>query len=406
MSKKIEPHPLTLKSILENSIQKFSDFPSVSFVDGNPITYSELGKKVNDTYILLQSLGLKKGDKVALLGHNMPNWVVAYFSVVSKGLVIVPILPDFTAEEIENVLVHSGSKVIFVSDRLTSRIENLNTPSLEARILLNDFSLISGKIDNNSQVNNTPVDVDVKEDDLAAIIYTSGTTGRSKGVMLTHKNIAFIAMQSYTFQPITNADVFLSLLPLSHTYENSIGLIYPIIYGASIYYLEKPPTASALLPALAKIRPTMMLSVPLIMEKLFQNQILKKFSENKFKETIYNRPLFRKLIHRIAGKKLFQTFGGRLVFFGIGGAKLDSTVERFLREANFPYAIGYGLTESAPLLAGAGTKQTKLGSTGFAVQGVDLKINNPDKKGLGEIWEKDPTLCSVILKIPKPPAKC
>ena len=136
MLKKIEPHPLTLKSILENSIQKFSDFPSVSFVDGNPITYSELGKKVNDTYILLQSLGLKKGDKVALLGQNMPNWVVAYFSVVSKGLVIVPILPDFTAEEIENVLVHSGSKVIFVSDRLTSRIENLNTPNLEARILL------------------------------------------------------------------------------------------------------------------------------------------------------------------------------------------------------------------------------------------------------------------------------
>ena len=405
MSKKIEPQPLTLKSILENSIRNFGDLPSVSYVDGKPYTYSELGKKVNDTFNLLQSLGLKKGDKVALLGQSMPNWVVAYFSVVSKGLVIVPVLPDFTPLEIENVLVHSGAKVLFVSDKLISRIENLNTPELEAVILLNDFSMLRGNVDTNSQVNKNPVDIDVKEDDLAAIIYTSGTTGRSKGVMLTHKNIAFVAMQSYTFQPITSDDVFLSLLPLSHTYENSIGLIYPIIYGASIYYLEKPPTASALLPALAKIRPTMMLSVPLIMEKLFQNQILKKFSENKFKETIYNRPLLRKLIHRIAGKKLYQTFGGRLVFFGIGGAKLDATVERFLREANFPYAIGYGLTESAPLLAGAGTKQTKLGSTGFAVQGVELKIDKPDKKGLGEIWAKGPNIMLGYYKNPEATAE-
>jgi long-chain acyl-CoA synthetase len=147
MSKKIEPHPLTLKSILENSVRNFGDLPSVSYVDGNPMTYSELGKKVNDTFHLLQSLGLKKGDKVALLGQSMPNWVVAYFSVVSKGLVIVPVLPDFTSLEIENVLVHSGAKVLFVSDKLVSRIENLITPELEAVILLNDFSLMSGTVD-------------------------------------------------------------------------------------------------------------------------------------------------------------------------------------------------------------------------------------------------------------------
>ena len=254
---------------------------------------------------------------MALLGQSMPNWVVAYFSVVSKGLVIVPVLPDFTSLEIENVLVHSGAKVLFVSDKLISRIENLNTPDLEAVILLNDFSLMSGTVDPKIKVVKTQDDVDVQEDDMAAIIYTSGTTGRSKGVMLTHRNIAFVAMQSYTFQPITSADVFLSLLPLSHTYENSIGLIYPIIYGASIYYLEKPPTASALLPALAKIRPTMMLSVPLIMEKLFQNQILKKFSENKFKETIYNRPLFRKIIHRIAGKSCIRPSVGDWCFLAL-----------------------------------------------------------------------------------------
>ena len=373
--------------------------PSVSFVDGEPITYSELGKKMEEISILLFSLGLKKGDKVALLSHNMPNWVIAYFSVVSKGLIIVPILPDFTSEEVENVLVHSESKVLFISDRLTSRIEGLELPSLEATILIDDFTQISGNKEVKSEISIPKITV--KEDDTAAIIYTSGTTGRSKGVVLSHKSIAFVAMQSYTFQAISHADVFLSLLPLSHTYENTIGMLYPIMYGASIYYLEKPPTAAALLPALAKIRPTMMLSVPLIMEKLYKTQIQGKFSSNRFKRMIYKTSFFRILIHRIAGKKLYQTFGGRMKFFGIGGAKLDSRVERFLKEARFPYGIGYGLTETAPLLAGAGVHQTKLQSAGFAVHGVELKINNPGKKGVGEIWAKGPNVMKGYYKNPE-----
>lgn len=399
MSKKLEPTPLTLKSIIDYSVKKFAQMPSVSFVDGEPITYEELGKKMEEISILLFSLGLKKGDKVALFSHNMPNWVIAYFSVVSKGLIIVPILPDFTSEEVENVLVHSESKVLFISDRLTSRIEGLELPSLEATILIDDFTQISGNKEVKSEI--AIPKITVKEDDTAAIIYTSGTTGRSKGVVLSHKSIAFVAMQSYTFQAISHADVFLSLLPLSHTYENTIGMLYPIMYGASIYYLEKPPTAAALLPALAKIRPTMMLSVPLIMEKLYKTQIQGKFSSNRFKRMIYKTSFFRILIHRIAGKKLYQTFGGRMKFFGIGGAKLDSRVERFLKEARFPYGIGYGLTETAPLLAGAGVHQTKLQSAGFAVHGVELKINNPGKKGVGEIWAKGPNVMKGYYKNPE-----
>ena len=399
MSKKLEPTPLTLKSIIDYSVKKFAQMPSVSFVDGEPITYEELGKKMEEISILLFSLGLIKGDKVALFSHNMPNWVIAYFSVVSKGLIIVPILPDFTSEEVENVLVHSESKVLFISERLTSRIEGLELPSLEATILIDDFTQISGNKEVKSEI--AIPKITVKEDDTAAIIYTSGTTGRSKGVVLSHKSIAFVAMQSYTFQAISHADVFLSLLPLSHTYENTIGMLYPIMYGASIYYLEKPPTAAALLPALAKIRPTMMLSVPLIMEKLYKTQIQGKFSSNRFKRMIYKTSFFRILIHRIAGKKLYQTFGGRMKFFGIGGAKLDSRVERFLKEARFPYGIGYGLTETAPLLAGAGVHQTKLQSAGFAVHGVELKINNPGKKGVGEIWAKGPNVMKGYYKNPE-----
>jgi long-chain acyl-CoA synthetase len=398
MNKKIEPKPLTLQNLINNSIKNFAKSPSVSFVEGNPITYAELGQKIKETFTVLLSLGLQSGDKVALFSHNMPNWVIAYFSVVSNGLIIVPILPDFTTEEVENVLVHSESKVLFISERLLSKVEGLDLPSLEAQILLDNLSLINGS-PKNTEIKIPKITV--KEEDTAAIIYTSGTTGRSKGVMLSHRNLVFTAMQSYTFQPIDHNDVFLSLLPLSHTYENTIGMLYPILYGSAIYYLEKPPTPAALLPALTKIRPTMMLSVPLIMEKIYKNQIQSKFAANHFKQMIYKTPFFRKIIHRIAGKKLYQTFGGRMKFFGIGGAKLDSRVERFLKEAKFPYAIGYGLTETAPLLAGAGTHQTKLQSTGFAVQGVDLIINSPDKKGVGEIWAKGPNVMQGYYKNPE-----
>ena len=391
MYKKIEHKPLTLKSLIDYSVLHFADCPSVSFVEGTPITYKQLGQKIEEVAALLSSFGLQKGDKVALFSQNMPNWVIAYFSVVSKGMIIVPVLPDFTRQEVENVLMHSEAKVLFVSERLQSRVDGLELPDLIGKISVEEFKVLMGGDLSESDVSKVD-EIQVEEDDTAAIIYTSGTTGRSKGVVLSHKSIAFTAMQSYTFCAISHEDIFLSFLPLSHTYENTIGMLYPIMYGASIYYLEKPPTASSLIPALKKIRPTMMLSVPLIMEKLYKSQIQSKFTKTRFTRVIYKALLFRKLIHRIAGKKLYETFGGRLRFFGIGGAKLDSRVERFLKEAKFPYAIGYGLTETAPLLAGAGTHQTKLQSTGFAVQGVALKIHEPNKKGVGEIWAKGPNV--------------
>lgn len=400
MYKKITPQPLTLKSLIDYSVAHFAENTAVAFVEGNGLLkYSDLGKAIDEMAGLLYSFGLEKGDKVALYSQNMPNWVIAYFSVVARGLVIVPILPDFTREEVENVLIHSEAKALFVSERLKPKTDGLELPHLKAKIKLEDLTVFSGEI-----ITPKPekiADIAVNEEDIAAIIYTSGTTGRSKGVVLTQKNITFVAMQSYTIFPINEHDVFLSFLPLSHTYENSIGMLYPIMYGASIYYLEKPPTAASLLPAMAKIRPTMMLSVPLIMEKLYKNQIQAKFVKTKFSRMIYKSPVFRILIHRIAGKKLYQTFGGRLKFFGIGGAKLDSRVERFLKEAKFPYAIGYGLTETAPLLAGAAPHQTKLQSTGYAMEGVELKLNEPNKKGVGEIWAKGPNVMVGYYKNPE-----
>lgn len=404
MHKKIVPSPLTLKSLIDYSVSQFADCTSVSFVDGKPITYKELGEKIDEFAALLFSSGLKKGDKVALFSHNMPNWVIAYFSVVSRGLIIVPVLPDFTTEEVENVLTHSESKVLIVSERLFSKVSQIETPDLIVKIKLDDFTFLSD-ISKLTFDSNKITETDVTEDDVAAIIYTSGTTGRSKGVVLKHKSVTFVAMQSYTVQPINHNDVFLSFLPLSHTYENSIGMLYPIMYGATIYFLEKLPTAPVLIAAMEKIKPTMMLSVPLIMEKLYKNQIYLKFRTSMLKKLVYRTPVTRKIIHHIAGKKLYKTFGGRLKFFGIGGAKLDYYVERFLKEAKFPYAIGYGLTETAPLLAGAAPHQTKLQSTGYALEGVELRINEPDELGVGEIWAKGPNVMLEYYKNPEATAE-
>lgn len=402
LHKKFEPRPLTIKSFLHHTVKRYAEMPSIAFVGQTPVSYGELDEKIDNMSALLQSYGFTKGDKVALFSQNMPNWVVAYFAIVNQGMIVVPVLPDFTSEEIENVLIHSGAKGLFISDKLYTRVVGLDLPELELIMKVDDLSVAYQK--------NIPkpawlADTKVEEDDLAAIIYTSGTTGRSKGVMLTHKNLTFIAMQSYTVQPISHNDVFLSFLPLSHTYENTIGLLYPVMYGSAIYYLDKPPTATTLLPAMQMVKPTMMLSVPLIMEKIYKSQIQNKFNKNHFSRIIYKTPFFRILIHRIAGKKLKHSFGGRLKFFGIGGAKIDARVERFLKEGRFPYAIGYGLTETAPLLAGAAPNQTKLQSTGYAIKGVELKINEPDNKGVGEIWAKGPNVMIGYYKNPEATAE-
>jgi long-chain acyl-CoA synthetase len=194
-------------------------------------------------------------------------------------------------------------------------------------------------------------------------------------------------MKGRVIQPIDENDRFLSVLPLSHTYENTLGLILPMLAGACVYYLRKPPTPAVLLPALEEVKPTMMLSVPLIIEKIYFNKILPAFRDKLILRLLYSVPFLRKKLNAAAGRKLYRTFGGNLKFFGIGGAKLNRTVERFLIEAKFPYAIGYGLTETAPLVAGANPSKSVFESTGPAIEDIEIKINEPSKKtGEGEIW--------------------
>jgi len=394
---------LTIPSFLNHSIKENGDALSLGFVGETPITYREMGSSIESLIALLEKNNIRPGDKIALLSNNMPNWGISYFAITSMGAVVVPILPDFTVEEIANVLEHSEAAGIFVSNSLMSKISGFSSENLKLIITTDDFSVVKGKEGVTFNSPSTPeMSYEVKEDDIAAIIYTSGTTGKSKGVMLTHKNLCFMVEGSWKIQNVFRGDVFLSILPLSHTYEQSLGLLLGTLNGATTYYLRKAPTPSVLLPALQEIRPTIMLTVPLIMEKIYFGKIVPTFQSSKVITLLYGIAPIRKMLNRAAGKKLYKTFGGRLKFFGIGGAKVNPVVEKFLIEARFPYAIGYGLTETAPLLAGTVVGKTSLGSTGPAMSGVTLKINaaNP-ATGEGEIWAKGDNLMKGYFKEPQ-----
>lgn len=395
---------LTFPSMFSETLRKFGDRDAYSFVGENPVSYSAANIQIQAIISFLGKNGIVPGDKVAILSANMPNWGITYFAVTFMGAVAVPILPDFSNTEVGNVLEHSGAKALFISAALLQRIEGFKSDDLKAVISIEDYSFIfSEKTSFKYNPEGIPVTkYEVKEEDLASIIYTSGTTGRSKGVMLTHKNITFNALKGCVIQPMDENDRFLSVLPLSHTYENTLGLILPMLCGSCVYYLRKPPTPAVLLPALAEIKPTVMLTVPLIIEKIYFNKVLPTFRDKFILNLLYKISFFRKKLNEVAGKKLTHTFGGNLKFFGIGGAKLNKTVERFLIEAKFPYAIGYGLTETAPLLAGANPQKAAYESTGPAIEGIELIINNPDKKtGEGEIWAKGPNVMRGYYKEPE-----
>jgi long-chain acyl-CoA synthetase len=384
----------TLKDYIEDSIIKYPDNPSFGIINGETLTYRQFYNRVKNFSNLLRRYNTAKGDKVALLGGSMPNWPVAYLGITTSGRVVVPLLPDFTAFEIANILEHSESKSIIVSKKLIYKLSDSVKEKLNLIICLDTLEILKGEsntITEEKEESSEATSTTITPDDIASIIYTSGTSGASKGVMLTHGNLTANIQMCYALYPITENDIFLSFLPLSHAYECTLGMLYPIYKGASVVYLDGAPTPSLLLPALQKVRPTIICSVPLIVEKIYKNKVRPMFTNNWAKQFIYSIRPIRRLLHKIAGKKMVSMFGGRVRFFGIGGAKLDGTVEHFLRDGGFPYAIGYGLTECSPLIAGAVNK-FKFGTTGPTLLGMEMRIAEQNEKGIGEIQVKGPNI--------------
>lgn len=398
---------LTIRDIFYRSQMAYPNRPAFSFVGKKPINYASMATIVKNLSGMLLTIGIEKGDKVALIGENSPNWGMAYLSITTIGAVVVPVLPDFSPSEMETIIKHSEAKVVFASAKIYNRLEVANLKQVDSFILLNNLEPINEQTYNSNEPHEyrLPVaDVNIDycnfefprpaEDDLAAIIYTSGTTGRPKGVMLSHKNLISNVISTSFIQHMDKDDRLLSILPLPHTYECTLGFLLPVATGAAVYYLEKPPTAAVLIPAMQSVKPTMMLSVPLVIEKIFRTKIKPELTSTDLKKKLYSIPITRKILHRIAAKKLHQTMGGCLHFFGVGGAKLSYETEQFLYEGKFPYSIGYGLTETAPLISGCTPKIVRFRCAGYCLPGQELKINNPNEAtGEGEILVKG---CNVM----------
>ncbi|HAS89147.1 MAG TPA: long-chain fatty acid--CoA ligase [Desulfovibrio sp.] len=421
----------TLKNALALSAEKYADRPAVCFVGQKPMTYCEFKKLVDDISLLLHTRSITKGDKVAILSENMPNWGAAYLAITSMGAIAIPILTEFHEGAVHHILRHSEAKAIFVSDKLRHKVDEYESDNLHTVITLNDFSLstedglrqtfkegiiqarnsfgqmkerISKEIekytDKGKEYFRPSTEIDV--DDVAAILYTSGTTGSSKGVILTHRNIVFNAIASANIVDVNTEDRLISVLPLAHTFECTLGMVLPLIHGASIHYLSKPPTPKTLLPAMEKVKPTMLLIVPLIIEKIFKNRVQPKLKGSGLMRNVMKLGAARKKLYAVAGKKLMEAFGGQLRAMPIGGAFLAPEVEDFLMHSGLPYTVGYGMTETSPLCSGEPPSTTRYRSAGRILKGMEVKIDKPDPEtGEGEILVKGPNIMQGYHKAPK-----
>lgn len=402
---------MTLNYIVDSSREKYGDLGAIGMALEEPLTYEEFHERICAVASQFMAQGMVKGDRVAILAENSPNWGIAYLGVVRFGGVCIPILPDLPEADVQHILSEMKVKAVFTTQRQIDKIYEIRTDRPDIVITLDDFQGAEGLPPAESfstflessltEYRERLVSVDsiefpeVNEEDVASILYTSGTSGFSKAVMLSHKNLTSNAFAASVLVDIKPGSVFLSILPMSHTYEFTTGFIVPLITGGRIAYAGKTPTPAILQNLCAHEKPALIFAVPLVLEKIYKKRVLPKIEKSWLLTQLYKFNSGRKFVNRKTGKKLLEFFGGNLQMMGIGGAALNPDVEDFLREAEFPFLIGYGQTESAPLIAGGplGDTTITVGSTGKPLSGVEVKIEDPDPEtGIGEIHARGPNV--------------
>ena len=398
MRKRREKYVDTLARLYEYATTIYSGKQYTQWYDTREggYTFNSFKSKCDSISKKLTQYGIGAGDKVAILSQSMPNWSVAFFATVVHGRISIPILPDSSENEVTNIINHSESKVMFVSQKLSGKISQEVKGKMILIIEMDTFNVLKADEEKFTCDGRTMVPT---PDDIATIIYTSGTTGSAKGVVLSHRNLASNVITCYHSCKRDERDRWLSILPMAHTLEMTLGMLYPMYTGSTVYYLPKPPVASLLMKAMKIVKPTTMLTVPMIIEKVYKGSVLPTIKKSR--TLTWMNEHMHGLMCRIIGMKLKKTFGGHISFYGIGGAKLDPEVEKFLLDAKFPYAIGYGLTETSPLLGYAMHGWRAVGSFGYPVYNVRLKLHNvnPDT-GEGEIVAKGPNVMLGYYKDP------
>ena len=412
-------YPDTLLGVLEASVEAHSDRPIAGFAEETPLSYQEYYARVLSISELLGERHVAKGDRVAILGENCPNWSICYFGILRAGAIAVPILPDFPEADIRHILNDSECKILFATQRQMEKFSELEGLRLSYIIMMDDFSeethselkleSLAAAFDRAvSFLKQIPKAISkrphtISENDVASIIYTSGTSGHSKGVMLTHRNFVSNMVALYMRFDLRSSDVMLSILPLSHSYEFTLGLMMPILGGARIVYLDKPPTPRVLEKACKVEKPTAICTVPLILEKIFKKKVLTVLEKSTAIKLLTKIPFIKKALYKKINAKLMDFFGGNLRLMTVGGAPFNTDAETFFRQSGFPYLLGYGLTETAPLLSGGpyGDDTIQISASGKICPGCDIKIQSPDPEtGIGEIYAKGPNIMKGYYKNP------
>jgi long-chain acyl-CoA synthetase len=395
---------LTIEALLEQAFDQFGSLPAVAYAGETPLTYAGLKQAVETRVADLARNGIAAGDRVMILSDNSPNWVIAYLAVTFSGAVAVPVLPGFSEENVRHIVVDSGAVAAFAAAKFTPRLQAAG----RLRIVweLEDFAAAWKAAGADAAGRPEAGPKPPEPGDLAVIIYTSGTTGHSKGVMLTHENIVYDCVHALEKFPVNSKDRFLSILPLSHTFEATGGMLSPLAMGVFIQYMQGLPTPQKLLQSMEAAKPTGVLTVPLVMDKIYRKRILPKLHGNAVTRGLMKIPFFRVRLHAAAGRKLIRTLGGDLRFFMFGGAALNRDVEVFMRDAGIEYSTGYGMTETSPIMTINPFGKVRVASCGQPIPGIEMRIHEPDPAtGIGEIQVRGPIVMKGYYNNPKATAE-
>ncbi|MCC5914590.1 MAG: AMP-binding protein [Balneolaceae bacterium] len=388
---------LRLDQIYTTSFQKNWELPLFTDYGGDTASFRDIAKRIEALKSTMNRAGLKPGDKIAIYARNSSNWATSFFSIMAFEGVIVPILPDFTPDKAHNILKHSGAKMLFVADSLYSNLDKSQLQNLQLTVSTDDFKILgeeSGSpakfaTDDSLKVSREEFAFPKRnEEDLFILSYTSGSMGFSKGVMLPLRSIESNIIYAREHMPLKAGDRIVSILPMAHIFGLTFEFLFPVSLGCHITFLTRVPTPQILLKALGEVRPQLILLVPLIIEKIYKKRIVPALDKPVMK-VLLAIPGVRDLIYKKTRNSLIESFGGNFHEAVIGGAALSPEVENFFRKINFPFTIGYGMTECSPLISYAPHNETKKGSSGQLVDRMEVRIDSKDPfKEAGEIQVK------------------
>ncbi len=384
-----------------DSIRNNWEKEALSDYKGLGYTYKEIAESIAKIHLLFKEAGIKEGDKISLVGKNSANWCSVYLATVTYGAVIVPILPDFKVDDLTNIINHSDSVALISDLKIWEGLDYKALKEIRHVLQLETFEYLDGrdekakkyygsidehfkqKYPNFSQEDIKYADTDNEK--LAVISYTSGTTGFSKGVMIPHRSLAANTRYAQNNMPLVPGDKIVSFLPLAHTYGCAFEFLFPFTYGCHITILTKTPSPQVIVQAFKEIRPRLILSVPLVIEKIYKKQLIPVISKTSMK-ILLAIPGINSILHKSIRGKLVETFGGNFHEIVIGGAAFNADAEKFFKKIKFPFTVGYGMTECGPLVSYASATTTKLGASGRPVDTLEVTIDSDDPQNeVGEI---------------------